>query len=692
MTRFYRWLIVGSAFGYLLALGVAYTIGSTFAVSKAERLLDVSVEQMRREMSDSATEIIRFVGLVLKRAYADPSAATREELLHFGRLLEVDEICLCDSNGVITCATDEKALPGSSFGLNSPARTVDYTPLVSGGAESVVEEIRGSVERPDLRRKYGAVALENRMGFVQVGFDESRLLRGFRVFYESMCVNWKVGEMSHYLLVDPCTSRIMSAYAKKDVGRRLRSVMPELPEESANVNRTLHVTENGLLCHVRDFMCAGYRVVAVVPDEEVAGIRNVMLAVVASILLFLIVVFDALLAQIVRRNRQMRKYFESRKAQADKDLAMAKAIQSNALPTVFPPFPSLVDRVDLHAMMIPAKEVGGDFYDFYFTGTGRLAIVIADVSGKGVPAAMFMMRVKSTLQGLLRGGGDIAEVMSTVNQRISDGNEANMFVTAWVGVVELETGHVEYVNAGHNPPLLKHTDGRVEWLRERSGPALAAIGDFSYRKHQLDLMPGDGIFLYTDGVTEAADAALELFGEKRLEKFLTGRSGPDGSAGRILSSREFCDDLLTGIRQFVAGAEQVDDITVLAFKLNGVEKSFGATEDGMIAAQAYLEHFYEDPKPSIIMDEIVSNIVRCSGAHTFVIKFACDGQNVRMTFVDDGKAFDPTKDIADPDITAPIEARDVGGLGIYMVKKMSKSVTYAREDGKNVLTVVVGGG
>lgn len=243
---------------------------------------------------------------------------------------------------------------------------------------------------------------------------------------------------------------------------------------------------------------------------------------------------------------------------------MAKSIQSNVLPTLFPPYPDLADKIDIFACMRTAREVGGDFYDFYFVGRGKLALVIADVSGKGVPAALFMMRAKTTLQTLLKGGGDLAAIVAEVNGRLCQNNEANMFVTAWIGVVDLASGSVEYVNAGHNPPILRHADGSFSYLRGRQGPPLAVMDGVRYRKPTISLAPSEGIFLYTDGVTEAANRTNDLFGEDRLLAAIA-RPPADGAAFR--ASRRLCDDILAEVDAFAEGAEQADDITMLAFKL-----------------------------------------------------------------------------------------------------------------------------
>ncbi len=196
----------------------------------------------------------------------------------------------------------------------------------------------------------------------------------------------------------------------------------------------------------------------------------------------------------------LKRYIDEAAARIDKELEFAKNIQSSALPSVFPAFPQRKD-FDIHATMHTAKEVGGDFYDFYITDGNILNFLIADVSGKGIPAAMFMMRAKTQLKSLTESGLSMDEVFTRGNNGLCEGNDAGMFVTAWQGGLNLETGLVSFANAGHNPPLVKHKDGSFEYLKSRAGLVLAGMEGLKYKEQELNLSAGDIIFLYTDGVT-----------------------------------------------------------------------------------------------------------------------------------------------------------------------------------------------
>lgn len=210
----------------------------------------------------------------------------------------------------------------------------------------------------------------------------------------------------------------------------------------------------------------------------------------------------------------LRHYIDEAAARLDKELLLARAIQRSALPGVFPPYPNRTE-FEIWAGMRPAKEVGGDFYDFYLMGEDKLAFVIADVSGKGIPAAMFMMTVKTLLKNLAETGLPVEEVLTEANRQLCEHNQAEMFVTVWMGILDLETGVVSCACAGHNPPLLRSQDGSYSFVKFRPGLVLAGMEGIHYRKNEFTLLPGDTLYLYTDGVTEATDSNEKLYGEAR---------------------------------------------------------------------------------------------------------------------------------------------------------------------------------
>ena len=204
----------------------------------------------------------------------------------------------------------------------------------------------------------------------------------------------------------------------------------------------------------------------------------------------------------------LKRYIAEAAARIDKELEYAKQIQLSALPTNFPKD----EDYSIYAQMMAAKEVGGDFYDFYKLNDTTVAFLAADVSGKGIPAAMFMMTAKTIIKDLAESGMTVNDIFTKANEKLCENNESGMFVTAWMGILDLTTGNLQFANAGHNPPVLKRRDGSFEYLKTRAGFVLAGMEGVRYRVGELTLYPGDRLFLYTDGVPEATNADNKLYG------------------------------------------------------------------------------------------------------------------------------------------------------------------------------------
>ena len=242
------------------------------------------------------------------------------------------------------------------------------------------------------------------------------------------------------------------------------------------------------------------------------------------------------------------------------ELSVATRIQAAMLPSIFPPFPGRSD-FDIYASMDPAREVGGDFYDFFLIDEDHLCLVIADVSGKGVPAALFMMASKIILQSCAMLGNSPAEILRLTNEAICSNNEAEMFITAWVGILELSTGKLTAANAGHEYPVLKRAGGGFELLRDKHGLVLGGLAGQTYAQYELQLEKGAKLFLYTDGVPEANTASGEMFSLKRLLGALNAAA--DGTPEQILRG------VRGALDEFVKDAEQFDDITMLCAEYKG---------------------------------------------------------------------------------------------------------------------------
>ena len=291
--------------------------------------------------------------------------------------------------------------------------------------------------------------------------------------------------------------------------------------------------------------------VMVKPFElAVAGVKQIAV----PFILINAVGFMLMVSISVYADKQRKLAIENSRIQSE--LEVANVIQHSLLPLISESYPGR-SETDVAAFMQAAKEVGGDFYDVFFVDQNRLAFVIGDVSGKGVPAAIFMAASKITLQNCLR-DLDLSSSISAANNALCARNEAEMFLTAWVGVLDLTTFELTFVSAGHNPPVLVR-DGNAELLKTRNGFVLAGMEDVKYREKTVQLKKGDAVLLYTDGVTEAQNTEGELYGEERLLSSLTGVG--EATAGALIEAAK------NGTEAFVGRADQFDDMTMLCFRL-----------------------------------------------------------------------------------------------------------------------------
>ena len=247
------------------------------------------------------------------------------------------------------------------------------------------------------------------------------------------------------------------------------------------------------------------------------------------------------------------------------ELNVATRIQADMLPRQFPPFPDR-HEFDIFASMTPAKEVGGDFYDFFLIDDNHIGLVMADVAGKGVPAALFMVIAKTLIKNRTIMGGELspAKIFVDVNNQLCEGNDSDMFVTVWFAIIDISTGKGVAANAGHEHPAVRRGNGKFEYVIYKHSSALAVMPGLSYSEHEFELNPGDSIFVYTDGVTEATDVFDNMYGMDRLIDALNEE--PTATPEKLI------DNVKTSIDKFALKAAQFDDITMLGFTYNGSEK------------------------------------------------------------------------------------------------------------------------
>ncbi|MBR0167475.1 MAG: PP2C family protein-serine/threonine phosphatase, partial [Synergistaceae bacterium] len=242
------------------------------------------------------------------------------------------------------------------------------------------------------------------------------------------------------------------------------------------------------------------------------------------------------------------------------ELNVATQIQADMLPRIFPPFPERKE-FDIYATMTPAKEVGGDFYDFFLIDDDHLALVMADVSGKGVPAALFMVIAKTLIKNRAQMGGTPSEILADVNTQLCEGNEAELFVTVWLGILEISTGHVTASNAGHEFPAIYRPGEGYTLFKTKQSPAVATMEGLRFRASEFTLNPGDDLYLYTDGVAEATNINDELYGTERMIDALNHTDG--------MTVEEILRTLKKSVDDFTGEAPQFDDITMLSLKYYG---------------------------------------------------------------------------------------------------------------------------
>ena len=601
-TSFQKWLllIVGIAFAVTLAFLGGYQ--TKLFTDSAESLLDVYIKDVRQDIYDTADRNL----LTLARAAANEvnsQGKVSDEFLH-GMLdrYKLSEINIVNPEGIIIVSTDTRLV---GYDLKSAGlQSAEFLALL-GAMPEYVQAFRTIDFDGKTKRKYAAVALDYG-GFIQVGYDEKAHYTSMYVAVLEVVRNRHVGEDGFLIVADSKWNIISDRYNN---AAQPITILTAMTRDFASIDKAVMFDEGIYIggkfqrCFCMYDETEGFRILAVYPYSEAMASRDVSLKVMTAmqilifgalfILIFYLVrklvvrnihkineslsaitdgnldtvvdvrshlEFDSLSNDINATVDTLKRYIKEAEERIDAELAFAKAIQHSALPTVHPLYDNRKE-FDIFASMHTAKEVGGDFYDFYFIDEDHLAFLIADVSGKGIPAAMFMMRSKTIIKSYAESGMSVEEVFTLANEKLCEGNDAGMFVTAWMGILNIRTGKILFANAGHNPPLVKHADGTFEYLKSRAGFVLAGMDGVRYRKNELDLSPGDAIYLYTDGVTEATDLNEELYGEDRLHSILEKYKDE--------TMEVICSEIKKDVDLFAGEAPQFDDITMLALKYNG---------------------------------------------------------------------------------------------------------------------------
>ena len=736
-NTFQRWLLVCIVVAYLVTSSFTFFLQNGMVRIETQELFTSAMNDVEADIQGKSDAQLLKIARNVRQEYEGDREIS---LVGLAEKYGIKEINVVNPDGTIIDSTEADVI--NAYDMNSKAQSKEFVDVMRV-QDSFVQEYLPRGKDENVWRKYAAVNLSDG-GFIQVGYDADQFHEIINEFVIDVTRNRHVGTGG---FITVCDNQLRMVIDNEYAGRHISGIGIEPPEQMLSHKTATQLYTADITVGIRDqsarhmhvFMFdEGYCIIAAMPEAEAMFMRDASLytSIFMQVLIFaaLFVFIYILIKRViinnikkindtlgritdgdlnvkvdVRSNEEfsslsddinstvttLKRYIAEAATRIDKELEYAKQIQLSALPTNFP-----TDKeYSIYAQMIAAKEVGGDFYDFYQLNDSTVAFLAADVSGKGIPAAMFMMTAKTIIKDLAERGMAVNEIFTKANEKLCENNEADMFVTAWMGILDLQTGKLTYANAGHNPPLLKHMDGTFEYLRSRAGFVLAGIEGFHYRINEMEIKEGDRLFLYTDGVPEATNAASELYGEDRLLQFINRNC--------TLRATKLLPALKADIDAFVGEAPQFDDITMLMFDYKPQEEGVSMTSktfpartealpDFLGFAEAQLESRGCSLKTQtaicVALEEVFVNIANYAyngGQGEAVLQIGYDERTRDVTFrlSDEGVPFDPLKK-PDPDVTLTVEERPIGGLGIFIVKKTMDSVTYAYEDGKNILTMI----
>ncbi|MDR2550509.1 MAG: SpoIIE family protein phosphatase [Desulfobulbus sp.] len=612
---FQQWLLVCMIAVFTFSFGIIFWDQTHQAEKNAAALIRAKIGDTLAQLAVNAESASALRGITDRaatakaRAFAellrlDPSLARDNGRLEaLTSMLDVDELHVCDRSGIIT-ASSHKDLVG--YDMKTSPQSLEFMPAVQSQAFSLVQPPmpRGA---GGMLYQYAGVGRLDQPGIVQVGFYPHRLQTALAVAgAENISNGLRIGSGGSILILRDGT--VIGSALRQWIGRSTEDFgLPAATPHDAAARWTRGAGENFL------YAVSGYgeyTILGLLPKNEVYAGRNAgALYLVAGNLLLFGVLF-LLVSLLVRKtvvagvhgiNASLTKITAGdlheqvavtgnpeftalsgginamvealRSAAADKEqrinreLALAKAIQQGALPDMLTTAP-YQKEFDLFASMVPAKEVGGDFYDFFMIDQTHLGFAIADVSDKGIPAALFMMTAKAHLKNHMLAGNDLGDALTAVNNLLCQDNPTDMFVTCFAASLNIATGELACVNAGHNPPFMAASKRDVYApLAMKRHFVLGGMQGTRYVATTLTLAPGASLLLYTDGVTEAANPDAALYGESRLCSFINSETIRPFSPKKLLSA------LKQTLDSFTDGAEQADDITLLALEYrNGIDQ------------------------------------------------------------------------------------------------------------------------
>jgi serine phosphatase RsbU (regulator of sigma subunit) len=595
-------MLIAVVVAFLITVSFTAVLETNLSKSETEKLLQLNIEDVERDIVDASDENLLELTEHVTAAFPSATVATSKECSRLATELDVAEINVIGRDGIIV-ASSEPAFVG--FDMASGEQSAEFLVLLPGGGETkYVQSYQPISYDANTSRKYAGVAIED--GFVQVGYDSQDFQDDLSTQVEAAVKNRHVGQSGALVVIDEA-NRVIGTRNDTDISTVNELVADASTADAGKVFETTFGDESVYAC-CEDV--EGYRIIALLPTAEANSSRDASVLIMAfmEVLVFaalFLVIYAVIKLVVVRGIRKMNRQLDQitkgdldvmldvrtaselsslsddinqtvgvlkeSLALVQADLNMAANIQANTLPDITS---AITERneFDLYATMEPAKEVGGDFYDFFVVDDDHLALVVADVSGKGVPAALFMMQSKVIIKMEALSGLAPDKVLEHANTDLSEKNEENMFTTAWIGVLEISTGKLTYADAGHEKLAIYH-NGAWELPKKPNGAvALASFGQedydelpekYRFRNHTMVLQPGDAVLQYTDGVTEATNAEEDLFGEDRLLSALN--DAPSADPDVVLP---FVHDRIAA---FVGDSPQFDDITMLGLLFKGKE-------------------------------------------------------------------------------------------------------------------------
>ncbi len=735
-NTFQRWLLLCIVIAYLVTSSFTYILQNRMVKIETKEVFTAAMDDVETDIKEKSDAQLLDIAEKVKIEYESGFSDLDLLVQKYG----VEEINVVDDSGIIIDSNEDDVI--GVYDMNSKEQSKEFVDMLKIQDSFVQEYSRRGKDESEWR-KYAAVRLQGG-GFIQVGYDAEQFHAMLNEFVVDVTKNRHVGTGG---LVAVCDDKLNLVIDNEYSGRHISTIgiTPSLEMETGSTATDLYPAdivdtnsaESEKYMYVFKFV-EGYCIIAAMPESEAMFMRDASLytSVFMQVLIFaaLFVFIYILIKRViinnlkkindtlgritegdlsvevnVRSNEEfsslsddinstvatLKRYIAEAAARIDKELEYAKQIQLSALPTNFPKD----DEYRIYAEMIAAKEVGGDFYDFYKLSDNTVAFLAADVSGKGIPAAMFMMTAKTIIKDLAESGMAVNDIFTKANEKLCENNESGMFVTAWMGILDLSSGKVQFANAGHNPPLLKRADGSFEYLKTRAGFVLAGMEGICYKMGEITLEAGDRIFLYTDGVPEATNTENKLYGEERLLDFMNKNASTEAT--------ELLPMLKANIDEFVGESPQFDDITMLMLdfkpKKGGeqmINKTFPAKTEALGDVISFVEETlsgFECPMKAqtaicVAIEEIFVNVAHYAyegGEGDVDISIAFDGESRNITFrmADRGIPFDPLKK-PDPDTTLSADEREIGGLGIFITKKTMDTLSYAYENGENILTMI----